>query len=176
MKKDRNTGMVRNIDALGRIVLPMELRRTLGIEIGDPFEIFVEEEDERLILRKYRTRECMFCASTEGLSYFKDYFICNSCLERVSENENLPEGGAAFNPEVAATLEKVNTGTEISIKPKRTRSKETLTLLRLAKVMEQYPNAPQKKWAELTGLSQGRVSQLVKKRNNTAPRSPGSGE
>ncbi|OME30581.1 hypothetical protein BSK63_16940 [Paenibacillus odorifer] len=176
MKKDRNTGMVRNVDGLGRIVLPMELRRTLGIDIGDPFEYFVEEEDERLIIRKYRTQECMFCSSTEGLSYFKEYFICGSCLDQVSGNEKLPEGGAAFNPEVAATLEKVNTETEISIKPKRTRSKETLTLLRLENVMEQYPDASQKKWAELVGLSQGRVSQLVKKINNIAPRSPGSGE
>ncbi|NOU81173.1 AbrB family transcriptional regulator [Paenibacillus sp. LMG 31459] len=141
----------------------MEMRRVLGIDIGDPFEYFVEEADERLILRKYRTLECMFCASTEGLSYFKDYFICGSCL---------PEGGGLFNPEVAATLEEINT--EIIIKPKWVRSKETL--LRLTKAMEQYPDAPQKKWAELVGVSQGRVSQLVRDLNNTARRSPGSGE
>ncbi|WP_340030469.1 AbrB/MazE/SpoVT family DNA-binding domain-containing protein [Paenibacillus sp. FSL K6-1122] len=81
MRKDRNTGMLRNVDALGRIVLPMELRRTLGIDIGNPFEYFVEE-DERLILRKYRTQECMFCSSTEGLSYFKEYFMLFILLSR----------------------------------------------------------------------------------------------
>ncbi|SDM16636.1 transcriptional pleiotropic regulator of transition state genes [Paenibacillus sp. OK060] len=164
MRKDRNTGMVRNVDALGRIVLPMELRRTLGIDIGDPFEYFVDDESERLTLRKYRTLECMFCSSTEGLSYFKDYFICGSCLEQVSGNEKLPEGEAASSPEVAM-LEEVSNGKEIANKPKWARSKETL--FRLAKVMEQYPEAPQKKWAELLGISQGRVSQLVQKLNNT---------
>ncbi|WP_233476564.1 AbrB/MazE/SpoVT family DNA-binding domain-containing protein [Paenibacillus sonchi] len=162
MRKNRNNRMVRKVDALGRIVLPMELRRTLGIDIGDPLEYFVDDANERLTLRKYRTLECMFCSSTEGLSYFKDFFICGSCLEQVSGNEKLPEGGAA---EVAAALEEVNTEKEIAIKPKWTRSKETL--LRLTKVMELYPDAPQKKWAEMVGISQGRVSQLVKKLNNT---------
>ncbi|WJM05860.1 AbrB/MazE/SpoVT family DNA-binding domain-containing protein [Paenibacillus sp. PK1-4R] len=105
MRKDRNTGMVRNVDALGRIVLPMELRRTLGIDFGNPFKYFVEEDDERLILRKSRTQECMFCSSKEGLSYFKEYFICGSCLDQVPETT---EGGAASNPEVDATLEKIS--------------------------------------------------------------------
>ncbi|APO48541.1 hypothetical protein BS614_30965 (plasmid) [Paenibacillus xylanexedens] len=173
MKKDRNTGMVRKIDALGRIVLPMELRRVLGIEIGDPLEYFVDDDNVRLTLRTYRTQECMFCLTTVELSYFKEYFICGSCLEQVSGNEKLPEEVAASDPEVAATLEEVNTEKEIAIKPKWARSKETILLL--AKVMEQYPDAPQKKWAELVGISQGRVSQLVKKLN-TADRSPGSGE
>ena len=149
---------------MGRIVLPMELWRVLGIEIGDPFEYFVDDADGRLTLRKYRTLECMFCFSTEGLSYFKEYFICGSCLEQISGNGELPKG-VAFNPEVA-TLEEVNTEKEIAIKPKWARIKETL--VRLAKVMEQYPDAPQKKWAELIGVSQGRVSQLVKKVNNIA--------
>ena len=80
MNKSKDTGMVRKLDALGRIVLPIELRRTLGIELGDPLEYFVDDSNERLTLRKYRTAECMFCSSTEGLAYFKDYFICSSCI------------------------------------------------------------------------------------------------
>ncbi|WP_336766120.1 AbrB/MazE/SpoVT family DNA-binding domain-containing protein [Paenibacillus sp. USHLN196] len=83
MNKSKNTGMVRKLDALGRIVLPIELRRTLGIELRDPLEYFVDDSNERLTLRKYRTAECMFCSSTEGLAYFKDYFICSSCINRV---------------------------------------------------------------------------------------------
>ena len=45
------TGIVRKVDELGRIVLPIELRRTLDIEIKDPVEIFVDEDF--IILRKY---------------------------------------------------------------------------------------------------------------------------
>lgn len=48
MNKPKNTGMVRKMDALGRIVLPIELRRTLEIELGDPLEYFVDDSNERL--------------------------------------------------------------------------------------------------------------------------------
>ncbi|MCU5138276.1 AbrB/MazE/SpoVT family DNA-binding domain-containing protein [Bacillus cereus] len=47
----KSTGIIRNIDPLGRIVVPMELRRTLGIQVKDPMEIFVD--DESIILQKY---------------------------------------------------------------------------------------------------------------------------
>jgi len=47
----KSTGIIRNIDPLGRIVVPMELRRTLGIQEKDPMEIFVD--DESIILQKY---------------------------------------------------------------------------------------------------------------------------
>lgn len=47
----KSTGITRRIDGLGRIVVPMELRRTLGIEVNDPMEIFVE--DDKIIFKKY---------------------------------------------------------------------------------------------------------------------------
>jgi transcriptional pleiotropic regulator of transition state genes len=47
----KSTGIIRNIDPLGRIVVPMELRRTLGIQEKDPMEIFVDGES--IILQKY---------------------------------------------------------------------------------------------------------------------------
>ncbi|MCU7663738.1 AbrB/MazE/SpoVT family DNA-binding domain-containing protein [Bacillus thuringiensis] len=49
----KSTGIIRNIDPLGRIVVPMELRRTLGIQVKDPMEIFVEGES--IILQKYNS-------------------------------------------------------------------------------------------------------------------------
>ncbi|QKY71792.1 AbrB/MazE/SpoVT family DNA-binding domain-containing protein [Lentibacillus sp. CBA3610] len=48
----KNTGIVRKIDELGRIVLPMELRKSLDIQERDPLEIFVDEE--RIVMQKYR--------------------------------------------------------------------------------------------------------------------------
>lgn len=51
----KSTGIVRKVDELGRIVLPMELRKTLNINIKDPIEIFVEEE--KIILRKFENSQ-----------------------------------------------------------------------------------------------------------------------
>ncbi|MED3352698.1 AbrB/MazE/SpoVT family DNA-binding domain-containing protein, partial [Bacillus thuringiensis] len=60
----KSTGVTRKIDELGRIVLPKELRRTLGIAEKDPIEIFVEEE--KIILQKYKTYDA--CAITGDIS------------------------------------------------------------------------------------------------------------
>ncbi|MGN4741318.1 AbrB/MazE/SpoVT family DNA-binding domain-containing protein [Bacillus cereus group sp. MYBK227-1] len=60
----KSTGVTRKIDELGRIVLPKELRRTLGIAEKDPMEIFVEEE--KIILQKYKTYDA--CAITGDIS------------------------------------------------------------------------------------------------------------
>lgn len=60
----KSTGIVRKVDELGRIVIPMELRRTLGIAERDPLEIFVE--DEKIILQKYKSN--MTCAVTGNVS------------------------------------------------------------------------------------------------------------
>ncbi|MCU5571070.1 AbrB/MazE/SpoVT family DNA-binding domain-containing protein [Bacillus cereus] len=60
----KSTGVTRKIDELGRIVLPKELRRTLGIAEKDPMEIFVEEE--KIILQKYKTYDA--CTITGDIS------------------------------------------------------------------------------------------------------------
>ncbi|MEG1458935.1 MAG: AbrB/MazE/SpoVT family DNA-binding domain-containing protein [Acetivibrio sp.] len=63
----KSTGMVRKLDDLGRITLPIELRRTLGVEDRDALEIFVDED--RIILRKYAPAD-IFSGDTEGLYDF----------------------------------------------------------------------------------------------------------
>ena len=60
----KSTGIVRKVDELGRVVLPIELRRTLGIEVKDPIEILVE--DEMIILKKFKPN--MACAVTGEVS------------------------------------------------------------------------------------------------------------
>lgn len=61
----KSTGIVRKIDNLGRVVVPMELRRTLGIEQKDPVEIFVD--GDQIILRKYQANNA--CAVTGEVSH-----------------------------------------------------------------------------------------------------------
>ncbi len=60
----KSTGIVRKVDELGRVVIPIELRRTLGIVEKDPMEILVEEE--MIILKKYKPN--MACAITGEVS------------------------------------------------------------------------------------------------------------
>ena len=71
------TGIVRKIDELGRIVLPIELRRTLTIDNGDPVEIFVD--DELVVLRKYHPA-CIFCNSADEITIYKGKNVCRECV------------------------------------------------------------------------------------------------
>ena len=74
------TGVVRQLDALGRIVLPIELRRTLDIKTKDLLEILVEGGS--IVLRKYE-QNCQFCGSVRDLTSYKDKMICRHCLREL---------------------------------------------------------------------------------------------
>lgn len=78
----KSTGIVRKIDELGRIVLPIELRRTLDIGEKDAVEIYVE--GETIILKKYKSA-CAFCNSTESIVSFKGKYICADCLAQLKK-------------------------------------------------------------------------------------------
>lgn len=77
----KTTGMVRKVDELGRLVLPIEMRRVLDISERDPVEIYVDGES--IILRKHRD-SCVFCGSGEPLLSFRDKRICADCAKAVS--------------------------------------------------------------------------------------------
>ena len=72
------TGIVRKVDELGRIVLPIELRRTLDIEVRDPLEIYVDEES--IILKKYAPA-CIICGEVDALVEYRGKKICRKCIE-----------------------------------------------------------------------------------------------
>lgn len=76
----KSTGIVRKVDELGRIVLPIELRRTLDIAEKDALEIYVEGSS--IILRKYRP-SCIFCDSSKDITMFKGKNICPKCLREL---------------------------------------------------------------------------------------------
>lgn len=76
----KSTGIVRKVDELGRIVLPIELRRVMDIQIKDSLEIMTE--DDRIILKKYEP-SCVFCSSKEHLEEFKGRCICKKCREEL---------------------------------------------------------------------------------------------
>ena len=77
----KNTGMNRRVDDLGRLVLPAELRRSLGLHEGVMLDIMVE--DDKIILIPQRDN-CTFCHSTADLKEFKDKMICAGCVAELT--------------------------------------------------------------------------------------------
>ena len=79
----KNTGIVRRIDELGRLVVPMELRNKLEINERDELEIYIEGTS--IILKKCQ-HDCIFCGSTKNLTEYKDKKICAKCANAIAQN------------------------------------------------------------------------------------------
>jgi transcriptional pleiotropic regulator of transition state genes len=74
----KSTGIVRKVDELGRVVIPIELRRTLDIEERDSLEIYVD--GDKIILRKYEPA-CVFCGNAQNVEHFRGKNVCRNCME-----------------------------------------------------------------------------------------------
>ncbi len=81
----KSTGIVRKVDELGRVVIPIELRRTLGIGEKDALEIYVD--GERIILKKYEPA-CIFSGNAEELIYFKGKMISKDVVKELIDLYN----------------------------------------------------------------------------------------
>ncbi|MFR0881031.1 MAG: AbrB/MazE/SpoVT family DNA-binding domain-containing protein [Oscillospiraceae bacterium] len=80
-----DTVITKQIDDLGRIVLPKEIRKRVGIQIRSDVEVRVE--GEKIVLTKAQN-ECIFCGLHKDLKEFKGKCICPSCLKGIEELEN----------------------------------------------------------------------------------------
>lgn len=78
----KSTGIVRKIDNLGRVVVPVEIREMLDISEGDLLAISIM--DDNIMLSKCHNR-CIFCRETEELTYFKNKSICKKCIKNLNE-------------------------------------------------------------------------------------------
>jgi len=76
----KSTGIVRKVDELGRIVLPIEMRRTLDIAERDALEIYVDGEN--IILKKYQPA-CIFCENTKDIIQFEGKNVCAGCINKL---------------------------------------------------------------------------------------------
>lgn len=80
----KSTGLIRKLDPLGRLVVPVNLRQTLGIEPGDPMEIYME--GNMIVLRKHQVG-CSICGNDEGkMSFFYGKTICNLCVSEIGRS------------------------------------------------------------------------------------------
>ena len=76
----KSTGIVRNLDELGRIVIPKEMRDNMNIMKYDPIEIYAD--GDKIILSKYRN-SCIICGSMSDLASFKDRQVCKACIDEL---------------------------------------------------------------------------------------------
>ena len=81
----KSTGIVRKVDELGRVVIPIELRRTLGIGEKDALEIYVD--GEKIMLKKYEPA-CIFTGDAEDLIYFRGKMVSRNCIPELVELAN----------------------------------------------------------------------------------------
>ena len=78
----KSTGIVRNLDNLGRVTLPIELRRSLGIDIKDPVEIFVDGDS--IILKKYQPVD-IFTGSSKNLIEYQGKMISKDTIRELAK-------------------------------------------------------------------------------------------
>ena len=78
------TGIVRKVDELGRVVIPIELRRILGIAERDALEIYTDQD--RIILKKYEPNcSCIFCGNADEVVVHKGKNVCHTCLAELKK-------------------------------------------------------------------------------------------
>ena len=81
------TGIVRKVDELGRVVIPIELRNKFDIKVKDPIEIFVDSN--AIVLKKYEPN-CIFCGNSKDkdLVKYNDKLVCKKCIEKLEKEAN----------------------------------------------------------------------------------------
>ncbi|MET3207408.1 UNVERIFIED_CONTAM: AbrB family looped-hinge helix DNA binding protein [Paenibacillus sp. PvR008] len=145
----KNTGMTRSLDQLGRIVIPKEMRKSMGIDVGDPLEFYMDIETGFLSIRKYIGVACKLCNAVEDLTYFRSSLLCKKCIQELKGNIGVSRTPAPMVKEPAYKGKRVNQSSQKLIQ-------------RLRELVHEHPYAKQGEYAQWLGVSQGRISQLKK--------------
>ena len=77
----KSTGIIRNLDELGRVVIPKEIRKKLNIGEKDPIEIY--QDGDAIVLKKYQSG-CIFCGNSKDLTLYDGKLVCKKCLDKLS--------------------------------------------------------------------------------------------
>lgn len=78
----KSTGIIRRMDELGRVVIPIEIRNQFNIAEKDPIEIYVDGSS--IVLKKFEPN-CVFCGNTKNLLTYKDKLICDKCSKKIGD-------------------------------------------------------------------------------------------
>ncbi|MCW3793753.1 winged helix-turn-helix transcriptional regulator [Paenibacillus sp. LS1] len=139
----KSVGIVRHLDKLGRIVLPKELRDSLDIQVRDDIEYFHDTDNSLVVLRKFRSTSCFFCAASEDLIMFKEQLVCKDCARSLVSgvgNESIHEKS----------------------EDKKTTRKRGIKWEQLQNLLRVSPDISRKEIAEALDVSLSRVSQMFK--------------
>lgn len=77
----KSTGIIRKVDELGRVVLPIEIRRTLDLADRDELEIYLD--GDKIILQKFEP-SCIFCSSSRKLIQYQGKNVCQECIKKMN--------------------------------------------------------------------------------------------
>ncbi|OXS55043.1 hypothetical protein B1A99_25015 [Cohnella sp. CIP 111063] len=167
-------GMIRKLDQLGRIVIPIEIYRYTGIKPNeDSVEIFYDEVSKEIVLKHYTGSGCMFCLSIDHIHVYKNKIICESCLGELSGiNANWDQTGKQIQKVLGdsqegqessefATLLSKNRSNNINERSTR-KSKTDDSILKMMAILQENPKMTQKELANRLKFSQSRISQLKK--------------
>ena len=80
----KSTGIIRRVDELGRVVIPIEIRNQFNIMEKDPIEIYVDGSS--IILKKFEPN-CIFCGNNQDLLSYHDKLICTKCANKIGSLE-----------------------------------------------------------------------------------------
>lgn len=151
-KELRSTGIIRGIDELGRVSIPIEIKRSLNISTEDPVEFLFDDQNQRIGIRKYRTQECILCRENEHLKlkFFKGYYVCESCINNLPSEEKSPR----------KTISCTESNSTFRTQEEKITNQNTVE--RIKKIVKENPHLCQKKMAQIIGISQPRVSQIKK--------------
>jgi transcriptional pleiotropic regulator of transition state genes len=164
----RSVSTVRHLDQLGRIVIPIEVFRLLGINADeDSLEIFIETDTNEIAMKRYTGMSCTFCYTCDGIKVFKNKLVCCSCWDEISilsdpktdtfVDESLNKLEAEL--QTAVTSETVDLNETVVGNRKRKNVSEALAIIE--QILESNPRIKQKEIAGLLNISQGRISQLM---------------
>lgn len=78
----KSTGIIRRMDELGRVVIPIEIRNQFNIAEKDPIEIYVDGSS--IVLKKFEPN-CVFCGNTKNLLTYKEKLICDKCSKKIGD-------------------------------------------------------------------------------------------
>ena len=78
----KSTGIIRKVDELGRVVIPIEIRNKFDIAEKDPIEIYVDGSS--IVLKKYEPN-CIFCGSNKNLVNYNEKLVCEKCIEKLGK-------------------------------------------------------------------------------------------
>ena len=81
----KSTGIIRRVDELGRVVIPIEIRNQVNIVEKDPIEIYANGSS--IILKKFE-ENCIFCGNTQNLLSYNSKLICPECAKKIGTLEN----------------------------------------------------------------------------------------